>query len=780
MATFFNGSVVTAFDANGTPAATATLTFYVTGTLVKAPIYTTSALDVEHANPISADSVGRFAPIYLDDGVVYRVILDYGDGSPTKDVDPYSGVDSGSTAGDYFTIKSGGALGDGVAIDTADMATVIADAAVIDGSEIVYTPGIYLTTGNALAQADGTRISTQGRAVLRAAPGATALLSVTGTPPDVLPAPRQGLPTWISGLEFDGNNPAYGYTVGTTGLLLGSSVYSIINYTMTNLFAHNCEFGFTDYAIQQSASYGARGYRNKVGRYVRTDPTNGGVTGTRDVNGVYQYNQVGVMLNNYPRISMARTCTLANSSTAVTNCDTTGMANGMYFEAPGVPANATITVTGGTTLTLSAATTATAAMANVPALISNRSGLTTDYVSEGAVIQGNYICGVAAYGMNNLSLSHLRTEANHDQSGLLVPITVENRTVPLHALYFYDSVVSVEGVCEFSEGGAWPSAVRAECGTTIAWIDTACPTTSTGAMTGDLTCNIAFYGEFHNARYWIDFPVSRWPDEISVSDKFFAFGNTSRQMTSDFKNFWRQGSPRTPLPQNINAATLGYAVDATKGPCTTMQFTAVAGSTSVNKHTFDISNAGALVKGDTVVFAVDIRADTYSSLSFGGQLWNGTLPMTPEWHTYNFVITLAVDLATVTQSFFPTNADGPKLYYTNAMVHVIPAGAPTEALSAIVHHGLINTGSLDGALMTTSAYTPALLAAAAYRNTKTVAVPAARVGDRVSVTYDSYDALYEWTGIVSANDVVTVIEHNASGAGITPAAGTLNVSVIPA
>ena len=67
MATFFNGSVVTAFDANGTPAATATLTFYVTGTLVKAPIYTTSALDVEHANPISADSVGRFAPIYLDD-----------------------------------------------------------------------------------------------------------------------------------------------------------------------------------------------------------------------------------------------------------------------------------------------------------------------------------------------------------------------------------------------------------------------------------------------------------------------------------------------------------------------------------------------------------------------------------------------------------------------------------------------------------------------------------------------------------------------------------------
>lgn len=78
-----------ATDSNGAPVAGAKLYFYETGTTTLAPIYTSSALTVEHPNPVTADSGGKFAPIYLDTANTYRAVLKTADGTSTlEDIDP--------------------------------------------------------------------------------------------------------------------------------------------------------------------------------------------------------------------------------------------------------------------------------------------------------------------------------------------------------------------------------------------------------------------------------------------------------------------------------------------------------------------------------------------------------------------------------------------------------------------------------------------------------------------------------------------------------------------
>jgi hypothetical protein len=81
----------------GLPQANCFRVFYVTGTTTLATIYQDGALTnpfSQSPTPITADSAGRFPPIYLDPAVIYRVQL-YSAGStigvttPLEDVDPY-------------------------------------------------------------------------------------------------------------------------------------------------------------------------------------------------------------------------------------------------------------------------------------------------------------------------------------------------------------------------------------------------------------------------------------------------------------------------------------------------------------------------------------------------------------------------------------------------------------------------------------------------------------------------------------------------------------------
>ena len=80
--------VIRAVDAGGMPLPGARMQFFATGTTTPAPVYATAALATPLANPVTADSGGLFAPIYLDPSVVYRVQLLTAAGSLVRDVDP--------------------------------------------------------------------------------------------------------------------------------------------------------------------------------------------------------------------------------------------------------------------------------------------------------------------------------------------------------------------------------------------------------------------------------------------------------------------------------------------------------------------------------------------------------------------------------------------------------------------------------------------------------------------------------------------------------------------
>lgn len=71
-----------ALDINGNPVAGAKLTFYVNETTMLLAVYTTSALDVAHPNPVSADAAGAFPSIFADTTVAYSVAITDSDNAP--------------------------------------------------------------------------------------------------------------------------------------------------------------------------------------------------------------------------------------------------------------------------------------------------------------------------------------------------------------------------------------------------------------------------------------------------------------------------------------------------------------------------------------------------------------------------------------------------------------------------------------------------------------------------------------------------------------------------
>lgn len=88
-------------DSNGI-ADGASIAFYYTGTLTKAPIYTSSALSVELANPVVVAAGAQVPEIYLDPAITYRRIVTPTDGGEAEDTDPWSGLTAdgiGTTGG---------------------------------------------------------------------------------------------------------------------------------------------------------------------------------------------------------------------------------------------------------------------------------------------------------------------------------------------------------------------------------------------------------------------------------------------------------------------------------------------------------------------------------------------------------------------------------------------------------------------------------------------------------------------------------------------------------
>lgn len=74
MAKLFN-PFFQAIDGNGNPLVGAKLNFYITGTSTPKNTYSDSGLTTPNANPVVADSTGRFGPIYLAVDADYKSIL---------------------------------------------------------------------------------------------------------------------------------------------------------------------------------------------------------------------------------------------------------------------------------------------------------------------------------------------------------------------------------------------------------------------------------------------------------------------------------------------------------------------------------------------------------------------------------------------------------------------------------------------------------------------------------------------------------------------------------
>lgn len=81
-----------ALDGNGDPYSGAKLNFYVTATSTPKNTYSDAGLTTPNANPVVADSAGRFGPIYLATDANYKAVLTTSAGATIATFDPLPGT----------------------------------------------------------------------------------------------------------------------------------------------------------------------------------------------------------------------------------------------------------------------------------------------------------------------------------------------------------------------------------------------------------------------------------------------------------------------------------------------------------------------------------------------------------------------------------------------------------------------------------------------------------------------------------------------------------------
>lgn len=160
--TLFVPPNVPALDENGVPLSGAKYYFYLSGTTTPATVYSDAALSTPHANPVVADSAGRFAPIFFAPETALRAVLKKADNSTiTKfDFDPIPGA---QTTGEVYII---GSIPDNPAMAAANKAVwdaAMARLPATGGRIILPTPGVHYLSANVDQPAGGaTLVLTQG------------------------------------------------------------------------------------------------------------------------------------------------------------------------------------------------------------------------------------------------------------------------------------------------------------------------------------------------------------------------------------------------------------------------------------------------------------------------------------------------------------------------------------------------------------------------------------------------------------------------------------------
>src|SRR3990167_1601455 len=213
------------FDSSGNLLASATLTFYLTGTTTLTNVYTTTALAVAASNPQTLDSSGRATQeLFLDPDVTYKVVLKDSTGATIATRDPV--VDHASLAVAKFEAYAGNPNGN-VAGTAATPGTVLADVTWDTTNNIIW---VCTTSGTAAAA-----VWTDASGLLTG----TVAFSGVISPTSLAASQNNYNPTSLSTSSVIRQNQGAAYSI--TGLAGGASGRVIVihnisayNLTLTN------------------------------------------------------------------------------------------------------------------------------------------------------------------------------------------------------------------------------------------------------------------------------------------------------------------------------------------------------------------------------------------------------------------------------------------------------------------------------------------------------------------------------------------------------------------
>lgn len=235
------------FDSNGTPLAGGKLYTYAAGTTTPAAVYTTSAGNVAHSNPIILDSAGRVSSeIWVTTGNLYKFVLTDADDVVlwTKDdipgimaaetIDaanieydpPFSGgVTSNYTVADklsqFVSVLDFGAAVDGVTDDTAAF-----QAAIDTGFDVHLAPGTMVVGVVTMANNDQRIIGSRACVVKRKNGTAGNLITITGASCSLL------------GFVIDGNRTNQTYVYNVREVLIQGAKTEVRGLRVNNAISH--------------------------------------------------------------------------------------------------------------------------------------------------------------------------------------------------------------------------------------------------------------------------------------------------------------------------------------------------------------------------------------------------------------------------------------------------------------------------------------------------------------------------------------------------------------
>jgi len=146
----------TAFDGNGDPIPGGKLEFYIAGTSTPLATYSDAGLTVANANPVIADSAGRFGEIFLISGEEYKVILKDADNATIWTADPYVEI----------------------AVEAPDVSPVFYANRIVNGAMLISQQN---TTSNVDTTTGAAYTLDQWEAVLSTTPGGTLRVAQNAT-----------------------------------------------------------------------------------------------------------------------------------------------------------------------------------------------------------------------------------------------------------------------------------------------------------------------------------------------------------------------------------------------------------------------------------------------------------------------------------------------------------------------------------------------------------------------------------------------------------------------